>query len=132
MVHKAGRQSATQEPEEFVFRVQYVVSTNLSMQEPSTEITLPMNKPRRWKNEVMSKEPMRLEAEDLARIEGDIARRARLDFEERFEAPEEGDDIEEGGPVQVNNDEDVEYGEHAVDEESEGEEGETDVEQEEF
>ena len=81
-----------QEPQEYVFRVRYVVSTNVIVRQESISVKLP-NKRTTWKEEVRSKDPRNLSEAEFDRIQGEIARRAMLDFEENCEPVQQGEAV---------------------------------------
>jgi hypothetical protein len=62
------------------------------MQEEFISVRLP-NKRATWKEEVRSKDPRNLSEAEFDRIQGEIARRAMLDFEENCEPVQEGEAV---------------------------------------
>ena len=75
---------------EKLFRIRYVVSTNVIMEEPSESVKFP-NMTARIKRQVLALHPRRLKRSSHEDIKAEQARRALIAYEEGLGAVEDGD-----------------------------------------
>jgi hypothetical protein len=111
-------QNPQEKPAVLLFRVRYVVATNLVMEPPGArpEVRLPRNRGgQQWRDEVQALGARKLAESSIDEIQAEIARRALLDYEEggihdpaELDVDEDDDSSSGGGDLDTVDEDSVE------------------------